>query len=257
RPAPRKTQQTARNRRSLIGNDKHSRASATALKCAISIFLIGNEFHLWRASKKNPHARKSSMEYPENTQRLAALGAGAASSAPTKPSGYDTQRQGLRKRRGAQVKGAERGDGTLVAARMRELAGLRGVPLDQQVRASLGLASFGERVAQNVLHQAVGAIPLRARQVGIAAKQAQRNVNAIRRDSRDGRGLAEEQNLVRGGVGDRGEFLQRPFRVGQRTLHHGAHVAAEFFQDARGDVAKTLRAQLRHHAARARRIAQS
>src|SRR6185437_2969133 len=100
RPAPRKTQQTARNRRSLIGNDKHSRASATALKCAISIFLIGNEFHLWRASKKNPHARKSSMEYPENTQRLAALGAGAASSAPTKPSGYDTQRQGLRKRRG-------------------------------------------------------------------------------------------------------------------------------------------------------------
>ncbi len=64
RPACRKTQQTTRNRQSLIGNDMHSPASATSLKCAISIFLIGNEFRLWRASRENPHAQKSSMGHP-------------------------------------------------------------------------------------------------------------------------------------------------------------------------------------------------
>src|SRR6185437_13843706 len=112
RPAPRKTHQGAQNRQSLIGNDMHSPASATSLKCAISIFLIGNEFRLWRVSQENPHAHKSSMGHPENTQRLAAPGAGAASSAPTKPSGYDTQGQRLRQRRVAQVKRTERSDRT-------------------------------------------------------------------------------------------------------------------------------------------------
>src|SRR5579872_1779410 len=257
RPAPRKTQQTARNRRSLIGNDKHSRASATALKCAISIFLIGNEFHLWRASKKNPHARKSSMWHPADKRKSRSLTPIRENRDWVRDDTESWLRWQLWKRRGAQVKGAERGDGTLVAAGMRELAGLRGVPLDQQVRADLRLASFRERVAQNVLHQAVGSIPLRARQVGFAAKQAQRNVNAIRRDSGDGRGLAEEQNLFRGGVGDRWEFLQRPFRVAKWTLHHSAHVAAEFFEDARGDIAKALRAQFWHHAAGAGRVAKS
>ena len=76
---------------------------------------------------------------------------------------------------------------------MHELACFRVVPFDQQVRANLRLTSFRERVAQNVLHQTVGSIPLRARQVRRAAKEAQRNVNAIRRDGGDGRGLAEEQ----------------------------------------------------------------
>src|SRR6185437_15569147 len=104
-----------RKRPSLIGNDMHSPASATSLKCAISIFLIGNEFRLWRVSQENPHAHKSSMGHPENTQRLAAPGAGAASSAPTKPSGYDTKGQRLRQRRVAQVKRTERSDRTLVA----------------------------------------------------------------------------------------------------------------------------------------------
>ena len=130
RPAPRKTQQAAQNRRSLIGNDMHSPDSATAAKCAISIFLIGNEFRLWRVSQENPHAHKSSMGHPENTQRLAAPGAGAASSAPTKPSGYDTQGQRLRQRRVAQVKRTERSDRTLVATGTHELACFGRVPLD-------------------------------------------------------------------------------------------------------------------------------
>src|SRR5579872_3280865 len=41
---------TSRKRQSLIGNDKHSRASATALERITSIFLIGNEFRLQDAS---------------------------------------------------------------------------------------------------------------------------------------------------------------------------------------------------------------
>ena len=35
---------TPRKRQTLIGNDMHSPASATILKCVTSIFLIGNEF---------------------------------------------------------------------------------------------------------------------------------------------------------------------------------------------------------------------
>ena len=57
---------TPRKRQSLIGNDMHSRARATALKCATFIFLIGNEFHLQRARKERPHARKTSMGHPAN-----------------------------------------------------------------------------------------------------------------------------------------------------------------------------------------------
>jgi len=44
RPASRKSLRTTENRERLIGNDVHSPASATALQCATSIFLIGNEF---------------------------------------------------------------------------------------------------------------------------------------------------------------------------------------------------------------------
>ena len=41
-------------RQSLIGNGMHSPASATALQCATSVFLSGNEFHSWRVSQKSP-----------------------------------------------------------------------------------------------------------------------------------------------------------------------------------------------------------
>ena len=40
---------TTRKRRTLIGNEMHSPAKATALKPATYIFLIGNEFHFHRA----------------------------------------------------------------------------------------------------------------------------------------------------------------------------------------------------------------
>lgn len=50
-----------RKRQSLIGNDVHSPASASHLSTVTSIFLISNEFHLSRASEKNPHAHKTSM----------------------------------------------------------------------------------------------------------------------------------------------------------------------------------------------------
>src|SRR5579864_3939572 len=43
-----KPPKTPRKRPSLIGNDMHSPARATPFKCATSIFLIGNEFHLQR-----------------------------------------------------------------------------------------------------------------------------------------------------------------------------------------------------------------
>src|SRR6185437_3019220 len=46
-PEPPKTN---RKCRALIGNDMHSPASASPLATAISIFLIGNEFQLQRAS---------------------------------------------------------------------------------------------------------------------------------------------------------------------------------------------------------------
>jgi hypothetical protein len=44
RPASRKSSRATAKRERLIGNDMHSPASATALQCATSIFLIGNEF---------------------------------------------------------------------------------------------------------------------------------------------------------------------------------------------------------------------
>ena len=42
----------------LIGNDMHSPASATALQCATSIFLIGNEFRLQDANFRRIFARR-------------------------------------------------------------------------------------------------------------------------------------------------------------------------------------------------------
>src|SRR6185437_3204822 len=47
---PRTARLCATKRQSLIGNEMHSPASATTVKSAISIFLIGNEFHLQRAA---------------------------------------------------------------------------------------------------------------------------------------------------------------------------------------------------------------
>ena len=44
RPASRKSPRTTAKCERLIGNDMHSPANATALQCAPSIFLIGNEF---------------------------------------------------------------------------------------------------------------------------------------------------------------------------------------------------------------------
>lgn len=44
-----KPPKTPRKRQSLIGNEMHSPASATALECATFIFLIGNEFRLQNA----------------------------------------------------------------------------------------------------------------------------------------------------------------------------------------------------------------
>src|SRR5579872_1912717 len=64
REAPPEPPKTNRKRRALIGNDMHSPASASPLRTGTSIFLIGNEFHLWRASQKNPHAHKTSMGHP-------------------------------------------------------------------------------------------------------------------------------------------------------------------------------------------------
>src|SRR5579872_4102872 len=45
RPAPQRSPRTTAKCERLIGNDMHSPTSATALQCATSIFLIGNEFH--------------------------------------------------------------------------------------------------------------------------------------------------------------------------------------------------------------------
>src|SRR6185437_4738087 len=59
RPASRKSVRTTANGGRLIGNDMHSPARATALQCATSIFLIGNEFHLWCAGLQRTFARQS------------------------------------------------------------------------------------------------------------------------------------------------------------------------------------------------------
>ncbi len=60
-PEPSKTH---RKRHSLIAKGSQSAASAIALQCAISIFLIASEFQFQRAGQKNPHAHKSSMGHP-------------------------------------------------------------------------------------------------------------------------------------------------------------------------------------------------
>ena len=67
RPASRKSLRTAENSERLIGNDMHSPASATALQCATSIFLIGNEFRFakcefsahFRATAKAASSRRT------------------------------------------------------------------------------------------------------------------------------------------------------------------------------------------------------
>jgi len=63
RPLPRagKALHTTGNRERLIGNDMHSPANAIALQCATYIFLIGNEFQLQRASRKNPHPSQTAL----------------------------------------------------------------------------------------------------------------------------------------------------------------------------------------------------
>jgi len=63
RPLPRagKALHTTGNRERLIANDLHSPANANALQCATSIFLIGNEFQLKRASRKNPHPSQTAL----------------------------------------------------------------------------------------------------------------------------------------------------------------------------------------------------
>ena len=68
-PEPSKT---TRKRQPLIGNGMHSPANATALKCATSIFLIGNEFHLQRARQENPHPLQTAlrMGHPATFRRL-------------------------------------------------------------------------------------------------------------------------------------------------------------------------------------------
>jgi len=66
-PASRKSPRTTANGGRLIGNDMHSPASATALQCATSIFLIGNEFRFaecefsahFRATAKAASSRRT------------------------------------------------------------------------------------------------------------------------------------------------------------------------------------------------------
>jgi len=59
----------ARNRERLIGNDMHSPAKASALQCATSVFLIGNEFQLQRARRKNPHPSQTALRMGHPTER--------------------------------------------------------------------------------------------------------------------------------------------------------------------------------------------
>jgi len=56
-------------RQTLIGNDMHSPASATALKCATSIFLIGNEFRLQDASFRSSFAQQRKRRRAAALQR--------------------------------------------------------------------------------------------------------------------------------------------------------------------------------------------
>ena len=60
---------TSRKRQSLIGNDMHSRASATAFKCATSIFLSGNEFRLQDASFRSVFTRQRKRRRAPALQR--------------------------------------------------------------------------------------------------------------------------------------------------------------------------------------------
>ena len=64
-------------RQSLIGNGMHSPSSATALQCATSILLIGNEFRLQSAAFQRifAHARAANrdavsvIEYPSRNAK--------------------------------------------------------------------------------------------------------------------------------------------------------------------------------------------
>src|SRR6185437_501157 len=67
---------TPRKRQSLIGNGMHSPANATALQCATSIFLIGNEFHLQRAAFQRVFTRRSGTRAKARTTGL--VGGGGA-----------------------------------------------------------------------------------------------------------------------------------------------------------------------------------
>jgi len=67
RQTPRKSRHPTAKRERLIGNDMHSPASATALQCVSSIFLIGNEFRFaecefsahFRATAKAASSRRT------------------------------------------------------------------------------------------------------------------------------------------------------------------------------------------------------
>jgi len=58
-----KLPKTPRKRHSLIGNEMHSPANATTLKCAISIFLIGNEFRFARRGDWGSECVKTVSEW--------------------------------------------------------------------------------------------------------------------------------------------------------------------------------------------------
>ena len=74
-----KPPKTPRKRQSLIGNEMHSPASATAVKCATSIFLIGNEFHLQGRSFRRIFARRPKWRRACLPWQAAALQNGEAS----------------------------------------------------------------------------------------------------------------------------------------------------------------------------------
>ena len=102
RPAPQRSPRTTAKCERLIGNDMHSPTSATALQCATSIFLIGNEFHFAASAFRAQGGRGLSPDkraltillpivYPERFREGRASSArrgsslqGVGASAPTK-----------------------------------------------------------------------------------------------------------------------------------------------------------------------------
>src|SRR5579864_4618440 len=65
-----KQPKTLRKLETLIGNDMHSPARATALQCATSIFLIGNEFHLRGAASQCIFVHASPSQKYETSARI-------------------------------------------------------------------------------------------------------------------------------------------------------------------------------------------